>query len=216
MNNSFQNKPLETFDIVDKMCGNLGKKCKTKVRSILGVEVEHELIDNGLLCDLLHGRLIITEHTSRYDPFSSYDCQAEYNGQKCYLEVKGTFSKLGAYAQGRNIIDTLVMNNVQRAALQQLNDAGELVLIVCYYYLDDTILIINFRGTEKLGSTSDIDDAKGEKTFYGFEAAAVVKRIDHVMSKTFRPKIRTLQYKQIEKHNILCSSDRCGVKKHSI
>jgi len=219
MNNSFQNNistNLQKTDVIDKICGNLGNKCKIKIRSILGIEVENELITNGLLCDLLHGRLVITEHTSEYDPYSHYDCKGEYNGKTCFIEVKSTFSKLGAYAQMRDSVDTLVMNNAQYAALQKINDTGELVLLACYYYLDNVVLLINFRGIKKITSTSDIQDANGEKTFYSFDSTAIIKKLENVMSKTFRPKIRTLQYDQIAKHIAQCTHDRCVVKRHSI
>ena len=220
MQNSSQqlkSKTTSKTDYLDTLCTDAGltAKCKIKVRSILGIEIEHELINNGKLAELLQGSFVVTEHTSDLNEYANYDGKCEYAGQKGYFEIKSTFSRIGAYQQRRNI-DTLIMNNVQYSVLKKLNDEGNLVVIVMYYYFDNALLVIDFRGTNWVSSTSEVEDAEGEKTFYDFEDSAVIKRIDNVLPATFRPHIRTLQYKQIEQHTRLCTSDRCNVRKHKI
>lgn len=182
-------------------------KCKTAVRSVLGIEFENELITKGRLAELTHGRFVVLEHTSEFDPFCSHDGICEYNGQRAYFEVKSTFLKLGAYASDSSI-DELMMNNTQYSYLKKLCDEGQNVIIVMYYYPDNTLLMIDFSTTTFTKTTSVIYNGKGEKTCYSFDHPAVLKRIDKVLTKEFRSEIRTLQWKNFNRHNS-CTSDRC-------
>lgn len=220
MHNSYptlMSKDSSNKDIIDIMCdkAQLGKKCRINMRSVLGIEVENELAKNGLLSKLLHGKLEILEHTSEIDKYAHHDCICKYNGEHAYAEIKSTFSEIGAFQEKRNI-DTLVMNNVQYDYYKNLCKQGQFVVIIMYYYPDNVLLLLDFRGTDFIRSTSDDEAANGEKTFYGYDHPAVLKRINTALSKDLRSKIRTSQWKQFYQHEKYCTSDRCAVQKHKI